>query len=404
VGPFDLKEPVNALASPQPPSKSAYLWAYYSSLVGVGLMVGVFGPTLGALALQTHSSLQGISLILATRTLGYLGGTLLCGRLLDKTPGHPILAAAILLAAVAVALIPLAPVLGLLAALILIMGFAQGLMDVGSNTLIVWVYREKVGPYLNGLHFFFGLGAFLAPVMVAQSLALSGSTPGAFWALALCLLIPFSILLKVPSPDHAESAEEEKEAGAAWDKALAALFLAFFFLYGGTEAGFGAWIYSYATHLHLGDPAQSAYLSSLFWGLLGLGRLIGVPVIARVSPQRVLKTMIPLALVSLGGLLSFPQSPVALWIGTAGMGLSLACVFPSLLLFGGPRLSGSSRVTGKVTSFFFIGSASGGTVLPWLMGQVFEPWGPTAALGLTLLSSTLMACVFLMILKKTKPS
>jgi FHS family Na+ dependent glucose MFS transporter 1 len=390
------------MPSPTSASKLPYLWAYYSALVGVGLMVGVFGPTLGALAGQTHSTLQGISLILAMRTLGYLGGTLLCGRLLDKTAGHPILATAILLAALAVALIPLAPLLSWLAALILVMGFAQGLMDVGSNTLIVWVYREKVGPYLNGLHFFFGLGAFLAPVMVAQSMALSGSYPRAFWALALCLLVPFFILLKVPSPSHQETPEEEKEGSAAWDKVLAGLFLAFFFLYGGSEAGFGAWIYSYATHLQLGDPAESAYLSSLFWGLLGLGRLMGVPVIARVSPQRVLKVMLPLVLLSLGGLLSFPHSPAALWAGTAGMGLSMACIFPSLLLFGGPRLSGSSRVSGKVTSFFFIGSASGGTVLPWVMGQVFEPWGPRAALGLALGALTLMGGVFLALLKKTK--
>jgi FHS family Na+ dependent glucose MFS transporter 1 len=387
------------MSSPPTASRLPYLWAYYCCLVGVGLMVGILGPTLGALAAQTGTTLQGISIILAMRPLGYLGGTLLSGRLLDRMPGHPILAGAVALAAGMIALMPLTPMLGVLAAFVLVMGFAQGLMDVGSNTLIVWVYHDKVGPYLNGLHFSFGVGAFLGPLLVAQSLAWTGATPWTFWVLALCLLPLIFLLLRVPSPAHEHS--EERVRSAPWDKALAALFIGFFFLYGGSEAGFGAWIYSYATHLHLADPVHAAYLSSVFWGLLGLGRLIGIPIIAKVSPRRFLSVLIPLVLASLGTLLAWPQSSAALWAGSIGMGLSMACIFPTLLIYAGPKLAKGGRVSGRITSFFFVGSSTGSMILPWLMGQAFEPWGPRAALGLAFGALALMGAVFLAILKRS---
>ena len=377
-------------------SRLPYLITYYCTLVAVGLMVGIIGPLLGDLAQQTQSTLQGISLILAMRPLGYLGGTLLSGRLLDRHPGHPILAAAIALSAAALALMPLAPALAILAVLVLVMGFAQGIMDVGSNTLIVWVFHEKVGPFLNGLHFCFGLGAFLGPMIVAQSLALTGHSAWTFWALALALLPLALLMLKVPSPSHADDKANAK-APAVWDRRLAGLFIVFFFLYGGSEAGFGAWIYSYATHLKLSDASGAAKLNSMFWGLLGVGRLLGIPVLARVTPKRFLAFLLPSAVASLALLLFFQGSQVALWLGTAGVGLSLACVFPGMLIYAGKRLAKGGRVSGKITAFFFVGSSSGSISLPWLMGQAFEPWGPQAALALNLGAITLMGLVFILL-------
>jgi FHS family Na+ dependent glucose MFS transporter 1 len=383
------------------PKRSIYILAYYGCLVAVGLMVGIFSPTLGALAQQTGKDLQGISLILAMRPLGYLAGTWLCGRLLDRMPGHPIMAGATAVAACTLLLMPLTPVLGLLAGLILVMGCAQGLMDVGSNTLLVWVCHNDVGPYMIGLHFAFALGAFLGPVLVAQALLRTGSHPWAFWVLALALLPLVLFLLKVPSPAH-EATQEERAAPprAPLNLPLTGLILGFFFLYSGAEAGFGAWIYSYATRQGLSSPTDAAYLCSLFWGLLGLGRLIGIPIAAKVPPKTFLGALIPLVLLPLLVLLFGPQTHAVLWLATAGMGLSLACIFPTLLVYAGHKLSHGGRVSGKLTSYFFVGASSGCMALPWLMGQVIEPWGPRAAMGLPLVALGLMGTVFLAILRR----
>src|SRR5262245_29468404 len=125
--------------------------------MAVGLMAGALGPALPSLASQVGGTLKDVSLVLALRPLGYLLGALFSGRAFDRMKGHPLMAASVVLAAAAFALIPLAPALSLLCAIVFLLGLSDGFLDVGANTLLPWVYGEKAGPYFNGLHFCFGL-------------------------------------------------------------------------------------------------------------------------------------------------------------------------------------------------------------------------------------------------------
>ena len=45
-------------------------------------------------------------------------------------------------------------------------GFGSGFLDTGGNSLLlgIWAGRDS-GPYMHALHFTFGLGAFLAPLL-----------------------------------------------------------------------------------------------------------------------------------------------------------------------------------------------------------------------------------------------
>ncbi len=210
------------------------------------------------------------------------------------------------------------------------------------------------------------------------------------------------LLLKVPSPAHEKPPKGTEDDSRPLNGRLALLFLAFFFLYGGSESGFGAWIFSYATHSGLTGATQAAYLTSLFYGLLGMGRLLGIPIVARIPANRFLSILIPLVLVSLTALLLWPGSRTALWICTAGAGLGMASIFPLLLIYAGPILSGGSRVSGKVTSYLFVGASMGSMTLPWLMGQAFEPWGPRAAMAIVLVAFALMGTIFLAILRQAE--
>jgi fucose permease len=377
------------------PERSAELKktaVYYCNLIAVGLIVGSLGPALADLARQTGTDLGGVSLVLVMRPLGYLMGALACSVWLDKRDGHPILALAAVACAGLLAAVPSARALPVLAALILALGFAHSLLDVGSNTLIAWVYGRRLGPYLSGMHFSFGVGAFVGPMLVGWSLAAQGRSAWAFWAIAV-LLLPLALSLHlVPSPAHA--APGPAVEAAPLDRGLAAAFLGLFFLYGGLEAGFGAWIYQYAVSLRLVEATHAAALTSLFWGLLGLGRLLGIPVLAFIRPRQLLMGVIPAALLSLGLVLGLPGSVAALWVGTAGLGLSLSCVFPTLLVLAGLRLAGGGRVSGRTTSLLFVGSSSGGMTLPWLMGQLFEPMGPRAAMAAAWAALALLTALF----------
>src|SRR5690606_13614350 len=91
-------------------------------------------------------------------------------------------------------------VLWLLIAVLFLLGLIETALDVGGNTLLVWVHGAKVAPYMNGLHFFFGIGAFLAPLIVARTVLLTNDINLAYWVLALLLIPVAAALLRLPSP------------------------------------------------------------------------------------------------------------------------------------------------------------------------------------------------------------
>ena len=80
---------------------------------------------------------------------------------------------------------------------IFLLGMVEIGLDIGGNTLLMWLHGERVSPYMNALHFFFGVGAFLAPLILAQMLLLNDGPAGVrwtYWLLAL-LMLPVALLM-----------------------------------------------------------------------------------------------------------------------------------------------------------------------------------------------------------------
>ena len=351
---------------------------YFAAFVALGMASASLGPTLPALAGHTRSSLSQISALFVARSLGYLAGSLLGGRLYDRIPGHPVMGGALLLMAGMMGLAPVVPHLWMLAAAILLLGLAEGALDVGGNTLVVWVHGDKVGPFMNALHFFFGLGAFLSPLIIAQVMLRGGGLIHAYWTVA-ALLLPGALWLRcLPSPAGASATTTR--SGPENHGRLVTLIILFFFLYTGAEVAFGGWIYSYAVALRLTSDTVAAYLTSTFWGALTVGRLLAVPLAIRFPPRTVLLADCLGCLASLGLVLLGSRSLVATFVGTCGVGLSMASIFPAALSLAQGRM----RITGAVTGWFFVGASAGGMVLPWLIGQFFESVGPRATMVILL--------------------
>jgi MFS transporter, FHS family, Na+ dependent glucose transporter 1 len=360
-------------------SPAARTVAYYLALGMLGLSMATLGPALPVLAGNTQSSLSQISFLFTARSLGKLAGAFQGGRLYDRLPGHRLMASMLVVMAAMAFLIPVIPELWWLIAVLLVLGAAEGALDVGGNTLLVWVHGSRVGPYMNGLHFVWGVGAFLSPILIAQALLYSGDISWAYWALGI-LMVPVAIhLWRLPDPGAISARlEREGQGHIQANRLLVGLVVCFFFLYVGMEATFGGWIYTYATTLVLADAATAAYLTSAFWGALTVGRLVAIPIAAYLRPSRILLVDLLGCLVSVGLILLWPDSTMVLWAGTLGAGLFMASIFPTALAFVGRRM----RVTGTITGWFFAGASTGGMTFPWLVGQFFESMGPQVTMVL----------------------
>ena len=370
-------------------NKSALTTAYYLSFIMLGLLAAAEGPALPGLAQNTSTTLDQISLIFVFGALGYLLGSLFSGYVYDRLPGHHVIALTFSLISVCTALIPFIHSLGLLLLVMLVLGIAKSALDVGCNALLMWVHGVHAGPFMNGLHFFFGLGALGAPLILAQVLALTGGIQGMFWLFAT-LSLPLAVWLwKLPSP-ASEDASREDSADPFPVLPVALLVLALL-LYVGAELGFGNWIYTYAFTLGLGTDITAAYLTSAFWGAFTVGRLFGVWVSARLKPATILLADLAGCLAGLALIMLWPDSAQALWVGAIVLGACMASIFPTTLLLAGEHM----RVSGTMTGWFLMGASLGGMSLPWVIGQAFVRIGAQA---MPVLVSTTLAATLSVIL------
>jgi MFS transporter, FHS family, Na+ dependent glucose transporter 1 len=375
---------------------------YYLAFIALGLVAASLGPTLAGLREQTATSLAQISLLFTVRPLGTLSGSFIGGRLFDRLPGHRLVVGVLLGLAVLLALVPEIPWLVVLIPVMFAIGFAEGAVDVGGNILLIWLHREKVGPFMNGLHFCFGLGAFIAPVVVAQALLHSERIDPAYRVLALLMLPAAAWLFRLPSPKPAANqAGAVDEAGNVFrppENWMVFLFGLLFMLYVGAEVSYGGWVFSYAVARQIGDPATAAYLTSAFWGALTFGRLMAIPLSARWRPRTLLLVAVGGCLASAVLLLAAAGQPPGLWAGSLGLGLFMAPVFPTLLVRAERRMT----ITGRVTSWFYVGASLGAMTLPSLIGQLFEGTGPQVLLWFVMAAMTAELIMLLVVLRLTE--
>jgi FHS family Na+ dependent glucose MFS transporter 1 len=387
--------------TPQIDKKTRYASTagYYALFIAYGLTMAALGPTLPDLAENTRASVSAISYLFVARSAGSLIGSILSGKLFDRLPGHAILAAYSVLLAAALVITPMVSLLWSLFAITLLLGIAQGGINVGGNALLVWTQRENSGPFMNGLHFFFGVGTFIAPIIVAQALLAAGTVSGAYWILAVCVLLPVPFLLRLPSAKLETGVGSGKETlpGKPLMIFLVSLFL---FCYSGASNCFGGWIYTYALHLEIADAVTAAYLTSIFWGALTAGRLLTIPLAIHYKASTLLWIDVIGSLVSLGVIFLFIDNPLAIWIGSAGLGLSLASMFPTTISFAGRNMA----VTGQVTAIFSVGASLGSLTLPLVVGQLFEPVGPNVLMTVLLVDLLVAGGALTWMLREAKRS
>jgi len=188
---------------------------YFAAFITLGLTTASLGPSLPSLAENTNTLISQISVLFTARSGGYLIGSWLGGRTYDRQPGHHIMAVMLMAIAVTLALIPTLSNLWVLLVVLMIVGFAEGALDVGGNTLLVWLYRRDVSPFMNALHAFFGVGSFLSPLILALAIHLSGGITYGYWALALMVIPVVLWIVRLPSPKANAAREREDEPGRA---------------------------------------------------------------------------------------------------------------------------------------------------------------------------------------------
>lgn len=368
-----------ALSQHRPLRPMASTWGYFGAIMGLGLVSASLGPTLLELAENTNSDISQLSYLFLSRSTGYMLGSVIGGRIIDSLPGNRVLGVALVAIAIFMFIVPLMTVLALLAIVLLMIGLSEGQVDMGSNTLLIWTHRDGVGPYMNALHFFFGVGAFVSPIIVVQLLDRTGSVNLVYWALAI-LVLPVGLwLVNLPSPRHIPS--KQTTTSGHTNVLLLTLVALFMFTYVGAEVSFGGWIYTYAATLGLASVTTAGYLTSAYWGALTFGRLVGIPLARVWRPRTILAIDILGSIASVATILIWREQSWAVWVGTVGLGFFNGTIFATMFLWAERRM----EMTGSISRWFFVGASLGAMTFPWLSGQLFGRVSPYAFMMTVLL-------------------
>jgi FHS family Na+ dependent glucose MFS transporter 1 len=345
----------------------------FFSFLALGLAVAVLGPSLPYLAEATGTLLRLASFVFIAHRVGYILGSYFGGALYDRFSGSRLMAVSLLLLAGALWLVPLQQVFALLLPVVFVLGLAEGTVDVGGNALLLWMKPSRLPILMNALHLFFGVGAFLGPLVLALAVRWTGGILWGYRILAVLVVPPAIWLFRLSAP----SLPQDTSAGSARSGLglLTLLIVALFFLVVAAEAGYGDWIYTYALTRGLADPVRSGYLTSVYWGAFTVGRLLATIVSVRVKPKTLLLGSFIGAAASICLLLLWPDNRALPWLVSIAFGLSMAAQFPSLVTLAGDSIT----VTGRAAGLFLVGANLGGMAVPWLIGQFFESAGTWVA-------------------------
>lgn len=140
------------------------------------------------------------------------------------------------------------------------------------------------------------------------------------------------------------------------------------FFYVGCEVATGGYLYTYAVDGMEMSGSAGDYITSVYWGMLAVGRFLAIFFALRFSPAQMLVVNLLGCLVGTVIIIAFLQSQTALWVGIFVYGLSMSSIFPTVMTL----VEESVNLTGKITTALVVIAACGEMVLPMTIALMFR--------------------------------
>jgi MFS family permease len=259
---------------------------------------------------------------------GAIAAMAVAGRLVARRGSRPVTWAAALAFSGALMLPPLAPNLALLILSLVVLGMANGMLDVAMNAQAAAVQKRYEVPIMARIHALYSFGGLVGAVIGGRIAAGGvGAAPhlaGVGVAIAIAAgamalgLLPASA---DATPDHSPIARPVR--------ALYALgVVAFCVLFG--EGAMANWSAVYLRDVSRAGPGLAAAGFAAFSLMMTVGRAVGDTLTARLGNARLTRIGGVIASLGVGCALAFPQ-PLPVIVGFGAIGAGLSFIFPIIL-------------------------------------------------------------------------
>ena len=345
----------------------------YVGFVSLGLpdaVTGVAWPTIR----DTFRLPQGaVGLVFVAAGLGYFVTSFLSGRLTQALGIGLLLAASTAVVAVAMFGFASSPVWTSFVACAVLHGLGSGAIDAGLNGYAANYLSAR---HMNWLHACYCFGAMLGPLMMTA--ILTTRRPYSLgYSIVGGVMLTLATLFLATRPRWGQATATAADSGPrigtmeAIRHPAVLLQMVVFFLYTGLEMTLSQWAFTVLTEDRGVRPGPAGSAVGLYWGSIGLGRVVFGLVADRVGIDRLLRYCLLAAGVG-AVLFAVPLTTGAAFAGLALAGLGLAPVFPCLMTRTPQRLGAalSAHAVGFQVGAAMIGAAAVPATLGLIAGGV----------------------------------
>lgn len=303
------------LAAFREPDKRALLVAGFLGLLALGAIQAMYGPAFPGLTERFGVGVDVVGTVVILHFAGSFVTTAASGMLLTRFGYRRVMMSAGTCMVAGALMVAFAPTWPWVLAGALLGGLGFGSLNVSFNVLVARVFAPNAAPPLNLLSAMFGSGAVLGPLAVGIA---GSSLRLPFLGLALITALATVLIWRLAEPAAVGSAGNEP---MPW--LVAGGFLLMYFLYVASEAGVASWE---TVHLEPSMGARgAAYMTSVYWAAVTLGRLLATPVSAFVRPRVLILVVTAAALAALLAAHVTALAPYAYALA----GLAFAPIFPT---------------------------------------------------------------------------
>ncbi len=279
----------------------------------------------------------------------------------------------------------------LLPAACFVMGIAKGGNANFTNTMMSTLPGKKAGIGYNLAHGSYAVGALLSPILIVVC---TGQNPDG-WKIATGVLLTLCLLqlvdyCAIPLPPE-KTEKSVKSIDRSFLKSRSFwLATAILFFYVSTEYAITGWLVTYFQDIGVLSDNASQMMSSLLWLVMFAGRMAGALLIGKIS-REILLMADGVGLLIFFLVVFFSRSPMPIYIGIAGVGLSMATIYTSAMALGTESVRGNDLGVSTMT----LAGSIGGIFTPAAVGFIAERAGMQAGMGLVVAMTVLLLIMIL---------
>lgn len=361
-----------------------FLIIIYLAFISLGLPDSLLGAAWPVMRLDVKAPLAAAGIVSMTIAGGTILSSLASGTVIKRLGTGKVTFISCLMTAGALLGFSLAPSLFWLILLAAPLGLGAGSVDAALNNYVATHYQAH---HMSWLHCFWGVGATIGPVIMAQYIAGQNAWRSGYLTISI-IQFSLTVLLffTLPLWNRTENAGANRQAasdevsgrGRDWpaEKKPAPKLLKLngvrpalvaFLFYCGAESSLGLWGGSFLVNIKGLPPATAAGWVSLYYAGITVGRLISGFVTMKLAN---------IILIRMGQIIAFAGAVVLLLplpafcslIGFILVGLGCAPIFPCMLHETPSRFGSEHSQT--IIGYQMAVAYTGSTFLPPLIGLI----------------------------------